>query len=294
MIGRGCIRISLGGHGNGSELQLVLPGLVHESLTPHLLGIEGGHVGSGGGGVQRGGAVVGRTKAAKIAETSDLAKAGALLYRFGCGCWLDHFLDLGPVSAHVLEFTGNLLQSGRTSDQNRSLGQFLRLLRRCTALAAAGRRAAAIGAGEAYTRVNLAAVSLDQGYFGCWLESSQVGDLDAFGENVVCGHQVEIESVTDSRPSVFFCTLPALLHEVDEDLGTALLDSLDVFEEAISLVLEDGGGQLGCRLGGVDGWVEGVEHGNTVVLVEWSQGEFVDQDLLWLLVLLVMADFSRD
>ena len=57
-----------------------------------------------------------------------------------------------------------------------------------------------------------------------------------------------------------------------------LLDALDILEEAVSLVLEDLSGESGGRLRRYNRWVESVQHCNTVVLVEWTELELVDQD----------------
>lgn len=72
-----------------------------------------------------------------------------------------------------------------------------------------------------------------------------------------------------------------LLQKIGEHPRTIGLDSLNVLEEAITLGLEHSRGQKGggrSLFGNGSRWVEGVEHGHTVVLVEWLQGQFVDQN----------------
>ena len=75
----------------------------------------------------------------------------------------------------------------------------------------------------------------------------------------------------------------ALLHEGLEGGGTTMLDVADPVEETGALGFEHGVVEFGCWLRGFeggDGRVEGVQHGDAVVLVEGREGELVDEDLM--------------
>ena len=130
---------------------------------------------------------------------------------------------------------------------------------------------------KADARVDLATLTFGVGRVD---HHVRVKDLSALDNQAVGNLEVHVESAAHGRPAVLIRGSLALLHEVDHDRRTALLNGLNVLEKTIALLLEDGGSELGSRLRRDDGRVEGVEHSNAVVLVERSQREFVDEDLL--------------
>lgn len=139
-------------------------------------------------------------------------------------------------------------------------------------------RGATVRGSEADSRVDLAALSLD----GTCIRDDRVivlNDGCAFSKDVVDSSEIHVEGMPYGRPTILVCCPLALLHEVVEYLGTILLDALNVLEEAFTLPLQDCSSEFGSGLRGDDRRVQGVEHGNAVVLIKGFERQLIDEDL---------------
>ena len=105
-----------------------------------------------------------------------------------------------------------------------------------------------------------------------WLREAvdDVADIMAFPDDAVGESKVLIQDAVYVRPARSFAFFPTLVHEVLQDRHASFLHRANVFEEALALGLE----HLLCEFLGrhwlrfEHGWVQGVEHGEAVVLVE--------------------------
>jgi len=114
------------------------------------------------------------------------------------------------------------------------------------------------------------------------LEIFEVLNVTALVDHAVRELEIHLQLTYNGGPPVDVTVAAALVDNVGQDSGTTLVDGRDVLEEAISLLLQVVFGDFDCRRSRCKGRVQGVEHGDTVVPVEWCKRKFVDQDLLGL------------
>lgn len=101
----------------------------------------------------------------------------------------------------------------------------------------------------------------------------------AFTDHAVGELKVHAKCTSDWCPAVVVTVRHALLHDLSKNFRAILLDALNVLEEAIPLLLQSRSCEFGSWSRCDHGWIQGVEHRHTVVLVKRHQRELVDEDL---------------
>lgn len=104
-------------------------------------------------------------------------------------------------------------------------------------------------------------------------------DLKALFNYTIGCSEVLVNTLADGCPTIFIFGPFALEFKVLENILPILLDRSDVAEECVALRFEDRRSQLTGRGGSGRGRVEGIEHSNTIGLVERLKAHFIDQGL---------------
>ena len=91
--------------------------------------------------------------------------------------------------------------------------------------------------------------------------------------------KVVVHILPGQGPAIGFTGFLVLVDEVVENLGSILLNALNIAEEDITLILEDPRGQKAGRRTVGSRRVQGIEHREAIGFVEGDKRHFVDESL---------------